>query len=168
MKMTIKTNEYDTQREPKGFGGWLLLTLLGLAAMVAATIVEMRDPLKRMLEWELLAVFIRPQTHGWYRAVIAMVGMDAATGVFIVAGAGWLLGLARRRSARFPVHLQAWLLAIVVLRTLAYLVGDHMTRSIAIAIEVPFDGFVIAVVAAALAIPYLRCSRRVHNTFIGQ
>jgi Protein of unknown function (DUF2569) len=162
----------DTQRfvglEPKGFGGWLLLAMLGLVAMTAATIVELRDPLKMMLEWELLAVFVRPETHGWYRAVIAMVGMDVATGVFIVAGMGWLLLLAWRRSVRFPAHLQAWLLAIVVMRTIAYLVGDHMTHAIAIDVAIPFDGFEIAVVAAALGIPYVRRSRRVRNTFIAR
>lgn len=154
--------------EPNGFGGGLLLTMLGLVAMAAATIVEVRDPLKMMLERELLAVFMRPETQGWYRAVIAMVGMDVATGVFIVAGIGWLLLLAWRRSVRFPVHLQAWLLAIVVMRTLAYLVGDHMTRAIAIDIAIPFDGFAIAVVAATLGIPYVRRSRRVRNTFIAR
>ena len=162
----------DTQRfsglERKGFGGWLLLAMLGLVAMTAATIVELHDPLKMMLEWELLAVFVRPETHGWYRAVIAMVGMDVATGVFIVAGMGWLLLLAWRRSVRFPVHLQAWLLAIVVMRTIAYLVGDHMTHAIAIDVAIPFDGFGIAVVAAALGIPYVRRSRRVRNTFIAR
>ncbi|WP_297355373.1 DUF2569 domain-containing protein [Paraburkholderia sp.] len=162
----------DTQRfsglEPKGFGGWLLLAMLGLVAMTAATIVELRDPLKMMLEWELLAVFVRPETHGWYRAVIAMVGMDVATGVFIVAGMGWLLLLAWRRSVRFPAHLQAWLLAVVVMRTIAYLVGDHMTHAIAIDVAIPFDGFEIAVVAAALGIPYVRRSRRVRNTFIAR
>ena len=155
-----------TGLEPKGFGGGLLLVLLGLAALVGATVVEMRNPLKMMLEWELLAVFVRPETHGWYRTVMAMVGMDVAIGMFIVAGAGWLLMLAWRRSARFPVHLQAWLLVIVVMRTIAYLLGDHMTHAIAIAITVPFDGFVEAVAAAALAIPYCRQSRRVRNTFV--
>jgi hypothetical protein len=154
--------------EPKGFGGWLLLVLLGLAALVGATAIEMRDPLKMMLEWELLAVFVRPETHGWYRTVIAMVCMDVAIGAFIVAGAGWLLMLAWRRSARFPVHIQAWLLAIVVMRTIAFLLGDHMTHTIAIAITVPFDGFIEAVVAAALAIPYFRQSRRVCNTFLSR
>jgi uncharacterized protein DUF2569 len=111
---------------------------------------------------------VRPETHGWYRAVIAMVGMDVATGVFIVAGMGWLLLLAWRRSVRFPVHLQAWLLAIVVMRTIAYLVGDHMTHAIAIDVAIPFDGFEIAVVAAAFGIPYVRRSRRVRNTFIAR
>jgi hypothetical protein len=151
--------------EPKGFGGWLLLALLGLAALVVATAVEMRDPLEMMLEWELFAVFVRPDTHGWYRTVLAMVGMDVAIGAFVVAGAGWLLMLAWRRSARFPVHVQAWLLAIVVMRTIAFLLGDHMTHAIGIDIAVPFDGLLEALAAAALAIPYFRQSRRVRHTF---
>ena len=151
--------------EPKGFGGALLLALLGLAALVVATAVEMRDPLKMMLEWELFAVFVRPDTHGWYRTVLAMVGMDVAIGAFVVAGAAWLLMLAWRRSARFPVHVQAWLLAIVVMRTIAFLLGDHMTHAIGIDIAVPFDGLLEALAAAALAIPYFRQSRRVRHTF---
>jgi hypothetical protein len=65
---------------PKGFGGWLLLALLGLAALVAASAVEMGDALKMMLEWELLAVFVRPETHGWYRTVMATVAMDVDIG----------------------------------------------------------------------------------------
>lgn len=154
--------------EPKGFGGWPLLAMLGLIAMAAATIVEVRDPLKMMLERELLAVFMRPETQGWYRAVIAMVGINVATGVFIVAGTGWRLLLAWRRPVRFPVHLQARVLAIVRMRTIAYLVGDHMTYSIAIDVATPFDGFAIAVAAAALGIPYLRRSRWVRNTFIAR
>jgi hypothetical protein len=152
--------------EPKGFGGWLLLVLLGLAWVVATTAIDMRDPLETMLEWELLAVFVRPETHGWYRTVLAMVGMDVAIGAFIVAGAGWLLMLGWRRSARFPAHLQAWLLSIVVMRGIAYLLGDYMTHAIAIAITVPFDGFIQALAAATLAIPYFRCSLRVRHTFV--
>lgn len=152
--------------EPRGLGGWLLLALLGLAAMVTATVVEMRDPLKLMLEWELLAVFVRPETHGWYRVVILLVGMDAAIGAFIVAGAGWLLMLVWRRSVRFPEHVQAWLLATLVMRTLAYLLGDHLTHAVAIDIAIPVDGFVQAAVAAVLGVPYFKQSRRVRNTFI--
>ena len=155
-----------TGHQPKGIGGGLLLALPGLAAILVATARELRDPVKLMLEWELLAVFIRPETHGWYRAVIVMVGMDVAIGVFIVAGGGWLLMLAWRKSSRFPRHIQAWLFSVVVMRMLAYLLGDHMTHAIAIDIAVPFDGFVQALVAAALGIPYFRKSRRVHNTFI--
>jgi len=55
-----------------------------------------------------------------------------------------------------------------VMRTIAYLVGDHMTHAIAIDVAIPFDGFEIAVVAAALGIPYVRRSRRVRNTFIAR
>lgn len=155
-----------TGQAPNGIGGWLLLALLGLAAMLIATAMELRDPVKLMLEWELLAVFMRPETHGWYRAVIAMVGMDVAIGVFVVAGAGWLLMLAWRKSSRFPWHIQAWLVAVVVMRVLAYLLGDHMTHVIAIDITVPFGGLLQALVAAALGIPYFRQSRRVRYTFI--
>jgi hypothetical protein len=87
--------------------------------------------------------------------------------VFVVAGIGWLALLAWRKSARFTVHIQAWLLAIVVLRTGAYLLGDYMTHAIGIDIAIPYDGFIQALVAAALGIPYFRSSRRVHETFIG-
>ncbi|MCX4173838.1 MULTISPECIES: DUF2569 domain-containing protein [Paraburkholderia] len=152
--------------EPRRISGWLLVALICLAAWALSTAVALRDPLKLMLEWELLAVFVRPETHGWYRTVIAMVGCDVIIGVFIVAGAGWLALLARRKSARFPVQVQAWLLAIVVMRTIAYLLGDHMTRTIGVAIAIPFDGFIQAGVAAALGIPYFRLSRRVRQTFV--
>lgn len=152
--------------EPRRISGWLLLALISLAAWALSTAFALRDPLKLMLEWELLAVFVRPETHGWYRTVIAMVGCDVIIGVFIVAGAGWLALLARRKSARFPVQVQAWLLAIVVMRTIAYLLGDHMTHTIGVAIAIPFDGFIQAVVAAALGIPYFRLSRRVRQTFV--
>lgn len=152
--------------EPRRISGWLLVALICLAAWALSTAVALRDPLKLMLEWELLAVFVRPETHGWYRTVIAMVGCDVIIGVFIVAGAGWLALLARRKSARFPVQVQAWLLAIVVMRTIAYLLGDHMTHTIGVAIAIPFDGFIQAVVAAALGIPYFRLSRRVRQTFV--
>ncbi|MEZ0602376.1 DUF2569 domain-containing protein [Paraburkholderia sp. IW21] len=155
-----------TQPAPRAIGGWLLLVLMCLAAWALSTALAMRDPLKLMLEWELLAVFARPETHGWYRTVIAMVGCDVITGVFIVGGAGWLALLARRKSVRFPVQAQAWLLAIVVMRTIAYLLGDHMTRAIGIDIAIPFDGFIQALVAAALGIPYFRLSRRVQQTFV--
>ncbi|KAE8760652.1 DUF2569 family protein [Paraburkholderia madseniana] len=152
--------------EPRRISGWLLVALICLAAWALSTAVALRDPLKLMLEWELLAVFVRPETHGWYRTVIAMVGCDVIIGVFIVAGAGWLALLARRKSARFPVQVQAWLLAIVVMRTIAYLLGDHMTHTIGVAIAIPVDGFIQAVVAAALGIPYFRLSRRVRQTFV--
>ena len=154
--------------EPRRISGWLLLALISLAAWALSTAFALRDPLKLMLEWELLAVFVRPDTHGWYRTVIAMVGCDVIIGVFIVTGAGWLALLVRCNSARFPlqVQVQAWLLAILVMRTIAYLLGDHMTHTIGVAIAIPFDGFIQAVVAAALGIPYFRLSRRVRQTFV--
>lgn len=152
--------------EPRRISGWLLIALICLAAWALSTAITLRDPLKLMLEWELLAIFVRPETHGWYRTVIAMVGCDVIIGAFIVAGAGWLALLVRRKSARFPVQVQAWLLAIVVMRTGAYLLGDQMTHAIGIDIAIPFDGFVQAVVAAALGIPYFRLSRRVRQTFV--
>ncbi len=152
--------------EPRRVSGWLLIVLICFAAWAVSTAVALRDPLKLMLEWELLAVFVRPETHGWYRTVIAMVGFDVIIGSFIVAGAGWLALLARRKSARFPMQVQTWLVAVVVMRTVAYLLGDHMTRTIGIDIAIPFDGFVQAVIAAALGIPYFRLSRRVAQTFV--
>ncbi|SOE56621.1 Protein of unknown function [Burkholderia sp. OK233] len=144
----------NSKSELRRISGWLLVALICLAAWALSTAVALRDPLKLMLEWELLAVFVRPETHGWYRTVIAMVGCDVIIGSFIVAGAGWLALLVRRKSARFPVQVQAWLLAIVVMRTIAYLLGDHMTHTIGIEIAIPFDGFIQAVAAAALGIPY--------------
>ena len=88
----------SSKPEPRRIGGCLLIALIGLAAWAFSTAFALRDPLKLMLEWELLAVFVRPETHGWYRTVIAMVGCDVIIGLFIVAGAGWLALLARRRS----------------------------------------------------------------------
>jgi hypothetical protein len=155
-----------TKHAPRRIDGWPLLALICLAAWALHTAIAMRDPLKLMLEWELLDVFARPETHGWYRTVIVMVGCDVLTGVFIVAGMGWLALLAWRRSARFTVHVQAWLVAIVAMRTGAYLLGDYMTHAIGIDIAIPYDGFMQAVVAAALGVPYFRSSRRVHETFI--
>ncbi|MFM0238086.1 DUF2569 domain-containing protein [Paraburkholderia phytofirmans] len=153
-----------TKHEPRPIGGSLLIALICLAAWALYTAIAMRDPLKLMLEWEILAVFARPETHGWYRTIIVMVGCDVLTGVFIVVGMGWLALLAWRKSPRFTVHVQAWLLAIVAMRTGAYLLGDYMTH--AIGIDIPFDGFIQAVAAAALGIPYFRLSRRVRETFI--
>jgi hypothetical protein len=155
-----------TQPVPRRIGGWLLLALLCLASWTFVTAYALRDPLKLMLEWELLAVFVRRETHGWYRTVIAIVGFDALAGVFIVVGAGWLALLAWRKAARFPAQVQAWLVAIVVLRTGAWLLGDYMSRASGVAIAIPLDGFVQAVLAAALGIPYFRWSRRVRETFI--
>jgi hypothetical protein len=144
----------------------LLIVLICFAAWVLSTAIAVRDPLKLMLEWELLAVFVRPETHGWYRTVIAMVACDVIAASFMIAGAGWLTLLAWRKSARFPVQAQAWLLIIVVMRMLAYLLGEHMTRTIGIRIAIPFDGFIQAVVAASLGIPYFRLSRRVRQIFV--
>jgi hypothetical protein len=147
-------------------GGWLLIALICLAAWTLVTAVTVRDPLKLMLEWELLDVFIRHETHRWYRLVIALAGFDALIGVFVVAGAGWLALLVWRRAARFPAQVQTWLFAIVLMRTSAYLFGDIMSRAIGIEIAIPFDDFVQAVIAAALGIPYFSLSRRVRETFI--
>nr|WP_244201141.1 DUF2569 domain-containing protein [Paraburkholderia rhynchosiae] len=151
--------------QPRRIGGCLLIALICLAAWALVTAIALRDPLQMMLEWELLSVFARNETHGWYRTVIAMVGFDVIIGVFIVAGMGWFALLAWRRSARFPVQVQAWLGAILVMRTGAYLLGDYMTHAIGIDIAIPFDSLVQAVVAAVLGIPYFSVSRRVRQTF---
>ncbi|WP_020065439.1 DUF2569 domain-containing protein [Paraburkholderia caledonica] len=158
----------STQRQSPRIGGGLLIALIGFAAWALATAIAMRDPLEMMLEWELLAVFARAGTHGWYRTVIVMVGANVMTGAFIVAGAGWLTLLAARRSARFNVHVQAWLGVILVLRTGAYLASDYMTHAIGIAIAIPFDGLMQAIVAAALGMPYFSVSRRARRTFVNR
>ena len=151
---------------PRLIGGWLLIALVCLAVWTLITAVTLRDPLKLMLEWELLDVYTRHETHRWYRLVIALTGVDALIGVFIVAGAGWLALLVWRKAARFPAQVQTWLIASVVLRTGAYLFGDAVSRAIGIEIAMPIDGLVQAVIAAALGIPYFRLSRRVRETFI--
>ncbi len=158
----------STQRQSPRIGGCLLIALICLAAWALATAFAMRDPLEMMLEWELLAVFARAGTHGWYRTVIVMVGANVMIGAFIVAGTGWLTLLAARRSARFNVHVQAWLGAILAMRTGAYLASDYMTHAIGIDIAIPFDGLMQAIVAAALGIPYFRVSRRVRRTFVNR
>ncbi|WP_341868342.1 DUF2569 family protein [Paraburkholderia aromaticivorans] len=68
------------KHEPRRIGGLLLVALICVAAWVVHTANVMREPLKLMLEWALLAGFVRRETHGWYRAVIAMVGCDVIAG----------------------------------------------------------------------------------------
>jgi hypothetical protein len=160
------TTHCETRPHRPRPGGWLLVALLCLAAWALWTAYAIREPLKLMLEWELLAVFVRPDTHGWYRTVIAMVGLDVIVSVFIVVGAGWLALLVMRRAARFRTQVQAWLCLILAMRASAYLLGSYMTSVIGIAIEVPLDGLIQATIAAALGIPYFRCSRRVRQIFI--
>jgi hypothetical protein len=144
-----------------------LLALPALAAFAIATAVDMRESLQLMLEWELLEVFFWPGPHGWYRTVIALTAFDVATGVLIVAGAGWLLLLALRKSARFPRHTEVWLLMVVAARAFAWSFGVYMTHAIGVAIAIPLDGLAQAVAVAAIGIPYLRRSRRVRETFRG-
>ncbi|WP_027212093.1 DUF2569 domain-containing protein [Burkholderia sp. WSM2232] len=151
---------------PRRIGGCLLVALPGLAAWAFVTAWAMRDSLHLMLEWELLAVSVRPGTHGWYRTVMVMTGLDVLIGAFMVAGIGWFALLAWRRSARLPTHVQAWLCAILVMRTGAYLLGDYMTHAIGVHIAIPFEGLMQALVAAALGIPYFSVSRRVRQTFV--
>ncbi|MFM0737245.1 DUF2569 domain-containing protein [Paraburkholderia xenovorans] len=148
--------------------GCLLLALSCVAGWALSTALALRDPLKLMLEWELLAVFMRPDTHNWYRTVLLLNGLDVAIGVFIVGGAGWFLLLAQRRSARFSRQIQAWLLAILVMRAVAYLMGDYLSDAIGVAIAIPFGGFGEALLAASLGIPYFRYARRVRDTFIAR
>lgn len=155
-----------TPCESRPIAGGVLLALLCLAAWALFTALSVRDPLKLMLERELLAVFVRHETHGWYRTVMTIVGLDVITGVFIVTGAGWLLLLASRKAARFSAQVQLWLLTILIMRAGAYLLGGYMAGAIGIGIAVPLDGLVQAALAAALGIPYFRWSRRVHQTFV--
>ncbi|WP_025598802.1 DUF2569 domain-containing protein [Burkholderia sp. WSM2230] len=153
---------------PRRIGGCLLIALLCLAGWTFITAWAMRDPLHLMLEWELLAVSVRAGTHGWYRTVMVMTGFDVFIGAFMVAGIGWFVLLAWRKSARLPTHVQAWLGAILAMRTGAYLLSDYMTHTIGIHIAIPFDGLMQAIVAAALGIPYFRASRRVRQTFVNR
>lgn len=155
-----------TKPAPRRIGGSLLLVLIGLAAWVFATAIGLRDPLKLTLEPELWAVFVRPGTYGWYRTVMAMVGLDVLTGIFIVAGAGWLALVAGRKSARFPGQARTWLFAILVMRTGTYLLGVYMSNAIGIDISMPADGFLQALMAAGFGMPYFRSSRRVRDTFV--
>ena len=155
-----------TKPLPRRIGGWQLFAVICLAGWTFCTAIAARDPLRLMLEWELLAVFVRHETQDWYRTVIAIVGFDVMTCVFIVAGAGWLALLVRRRAARFPAQVQAWLLAVVAMRIGGYLSGAYMSHAIGIEIALPLDGVVQAVIAAALGIPYFRWSRRVRETFV--
>lgn len=152
-------------RPKKPIGGWLLLALPCVAAFAIGTAVDMRDPLKLMLEWELLDVFLWPGPHGWYRTVIALTACDVATGALIVVGAGWLLLLAASRSARFPRHAEVWLLTVVAARAFTWGFGEYLTHAIGVAIAIPLDSLGQAITVAGLGIPYLRRSMRVRATF---
>lgn len=167
-KLSTTRRHAHAEAAPRRIGGCLLIALPGLAAWALVTAWAMRDSLHLMLEWELLAVSVRPGTHGWYRTVMAMTAFDVLTGAFMVAGIGWFALLAWRRSARLPTHVQAWLGAIVAMRTGAYLLSDYMTHAIGIHIAIPFEGLLQALVAAALGIPYFRVSRRVRQTFLNR
>ncbi|CAH2901164.1 MAG: FIG00458384: hypothetical protein [uncultured Paraburkholderia sp.] len=153
---------------PQRIDGCLIVALICLAAWALATAMALRGPLKMLLEWELLAVFTWPQTHGWYRTVIAMTAFDVMTGAFMVAGIGWFALLAWRRSARLPSHVQGWLGAILAMRIGAYLASVYMTHAIGVDIAIPFDGLLQAIVAAALGIPHFRASRRVRRAFVNR
>jgi Protein of unknown function (DUF2569) len=154
------------QRDSRPIGGGLLFVLICLAGWALFTAFTVRESLKLMLEWELLEVFVRRETHGWYRTVITLVGLDVIVSGFVVTGASWLALLVSRKAARFKRQVQAWLLIILAMRTGAFLVGGYLTRVIGIDIAVPLDGLAQAAIAAALGIPYFRWSRRVRQTFV--
>ncbi|CAD6537257.1 DUF2569 family protein [Paraburkholderia metrosideri] len=154
------------QGESPPIAGGLLFALLCVAAWAVFTAFTVREPLKLMLEWELLTVFVRPDTHGWYRTVMTLVGLDVMISGFIVTGAGWLSLLASRKAACFIAQVQAWLLTILAMRAGAYWLGGYMAGVIGIGISIPLDNLVQAALAAALGIPYFRWSRRVHQTFV--
>ncbi|WJF91090.1 DUF2569 family protein [Paraburkholderia bonniea] len=168
----------DAQQEPHsavrhasvahaGLAGRLLpgVAVLVLVTLIALSVIELRDPLKLLLERELLAVFVQPGSAGWYRVVLLLVGMSAAIDLFIVIGAGWLVLLACRRSRRFPVHAQVWLTSLVALEWLAYLAGEYMSHAIAVPIALPVGGLLRVALLTAFVVPYFSTSLQVRRTF---
>lgn len=126
---------------------WLILTLLTSALVMVMYMSALFDPAWRDL------LFSRDH------AFLTQWGLSLATSLLVWCYSAWVTWIFCMRSRRLPRHYIIWLLLTVILalKTFAFLpVADGAAvRSL-----------LMALLAAAILVPYFRRSQRVKNTFI--
>jgi hypothetical protein len=126
---------------------WLILTLLTSALVMVMYISALFDPAWR----ELLF------SHD--HAFLTQWGLSLATSLIVWCYSAWVTWIFCLRSRRLPRHYIVWLLLTVILalKTFAFspVADGAAVRSL-----------LMALLAAAILVPYFRRSQRVKNTFI--
>lgn len=141
------------ENSPKRLGGWLLLPLIWLLLIVVNSTLQMAVSFATLLSREVLTqLWIQPTD------VKFKLGLSLLTAVLIWCYSIWVTILFFKRSRRLPRHYIIWLLLTVLLaiKTFAFApVSD------ALAVQ----ALLIALLPAALLVPYFKRSARVKETF---
>ncbi|ARJ43738.1 hypothetical protein B1H58_17930 [Pantoea alhagi] len=126
---------------------WLIVTLITSALVVVMYISALFNPAWREL------LFSHDHTF------LLQWGLSLATSLAVWCYSAWVTWIFCLRSRRLPRHYIIWLLLTVVLalKTFAF---SPVTDGAAV------RSLLIALLAAAVLVPYFRRSRRVKETFI--
>jgi hypothetical protein len=148
---------------PRGFGGWLILPMLGLII----------TPFRMLFQFvqELLPIFTGPAWHtvttpgtGAYHPMWAplllfeLIGNTALFAFTLVVLVQFF-----RKSRLLPKLYIIWLLSLVVVQGADWILGAQIPT---VAEQNDFKELFRAIVGAAIWIPYFSVSKRVRNTFV--
>ncbi len=160
--MTETDAAVSAERVPEGFGGWLIVPIIGLVVTPLRAVFHLAD------YGELFASTERLPAGLSAFLMLEFVGNI----VFLLVLPIILLVLLFRKSASFPRMFIMWAagglaFSVLDLFTTQVLFGDILAATG----QTPLDAEVIqelirSIILVVVWIPYMRASRRVANTFI--
>jgi hypothetical protein len=160
----------ESEPEPEGLGGWLIVVAVGLVGSLAFMAMQFARDLLPIFFDERWSMLTSPSSDAYHPLWAPLLVFETvmSLGFFVVSVVALVLFF--RRSPRFPRIMIAYYAA-----TLLFVAADLGLSSLlpGMAAQIwndPQAGRQLgqSVMTCAIWIPYMRRSRRVHNTFVGR
>jgi hypothetical protein len=151
---------------PVGIGGWLILPLIGLIFTPIAATVSLWTQYLPIFTQGIYERLTDPNFQNYHPLWGPAIIFEMIAQIIFVAGSVWAIVLLFRKARLFP----SAMIAIYILNVV-YLAADTWIASQIPILRATNFGeiagrLVIALMSAAIWIPYMRVSKRVKNTFV--
>jgi hypothetical protein len=146
-----------------GLSGWLILLAAMLWVTLLGAVLQAISDVPQIIRGNPWADFTTPGRAAYHPLWAMLLVLDWGSNLFSLVLFPVLLTLFFQRKRAFPTIMFWTLLVFVVLVTLRFSVADRISFIKGDGIAMPL---VLAVLKAAVWIPYLRLSKRVRVTFV--
>jgi len=146
-----------------GLSGWLILLAAMLWVTLLGAVLQAVSDIPHIISGKVWADFTTPGRHAYHPLWATLLVVDWGSNLFALIVIPILLSLFFQKKKAFP-HLMFWiLLFFVALVAFRFGVAERISFIKEEAVAVPLT---VAVLKAAVWMPYLRRSRRVKATFV--
>jgi Protein of unknown function (DUF2569) len=151
---------------PVGIGGWLILPIIGLIFTPFAATVSLGTQYIPIFTEGMFDRLTDPAFQNYHPLWGPVIILELIAQIIFGCGSIWALVLLFRMRRLFPsVMIAYYILNVVYLAADTWIASQIPILSAANFREIS-GRLVIALIAAAIWVPYMRLSRRVKNTFV--